>query len=64
MTTTISIPQELGEQITRTAQTLGVSQSNLLAVAIREYIFARELDARAELAGIESIRELTKNDTW
>lgn len=64
MTTTISIPQKLNAKVTRTAKSMGVSQSWLFTAAVREYLTARELDARVELAGIKSIRELTKNDTW
>jgi metal-responsive CopG/Arc/MetJ family transcriptional regulator len=64
MTTTISIPQELGNKVTQVAESLGISQSKLFIAAIQEYLLAREFDARIEIAGIESIRDLTKNDTW
>jgi metal-responsive CopG/Arc/MetJ family transcriptional regulator len=64
MTTTISMPQKLGNKVTRAAASMGISESKLFVAAVQEYLLAREFDARIESAGIESIRELTKNDTW
>jgi metal-responsive CopG/Arc/MetJ family transcriptional regulator len=64
MTTTISMPQKLSNKVTRVAESMGISESKLFVAAMQEYLLAREFDARIELAGIESIRELTKDDTW
>jgi len=83
MTTTISMPQKLCEQVAQTAQSIGVSQRRFLIAAIQEYLNAYkanairnsvnnvyknyapdEFELRLQAAGIESIRELTKNDTW
>lgn len=80
MKTAISIPDKLFTDAEITAKQLGLARSQLYVRAIKEFIEHHNKDkiteklnvlysnvvAENELfdAGIESIREATKNDTW
>ena len=80
MKTAISIPDNLFTEAEITAKQLGLARSQLYVRAIKEFIEHHNKDkiteklnilysdavAEYELidAGIESIREATKNDTW
>ena len=80
MKTAISIPDTLFTDAEITAKQLGLARSQLYVRAIKEFIEHHNKDkiteklnmlysntvAENELldAGIESIREATKNDTW
>ena len=80
MKTAISIPDNLFTDAEITAKQLGLARSQLYVRAIKEFIEHHNKDkiteklnkiysnaaAENELsdAGIESIREATKNDTW
>ncbi|WP_319560114.1 ChpI protein [Marispirochaeta sp.] len=80
MKTAISIPDNLFSDAEITAKQLGLARSQLYVRAIKEFIEHHNKDkiteqlnmlytnavAENELldAGIESIREATKNDTW
>lgn len=80
MKTAISIPDNLFTDAEITAKQLGLARSQLYVKAIKEFIEHHNKDkiteklnklhsnavAENELldAGIESMREATKNDTW
>ena len=80
MKTAISIPDNLFADAEITAKQLGLARSQLYVRAIKEFIEHHNKDkiteklnvlysnivAEDELfdAGIETIREATKNDTW
>jgi len=80
MKTAISIPDSLFEDAEITARQLGLARSQLYVKAIREFIEHHNKDRITEKlnslyssennrneisdAGIESLREATKNDSW
>ena len=80
MKTAISIPDNLFTDAEITAKQLGLARSQLYVRAIKEFIEHHNKDKITEKlnilysnvvaendlldAGIESIREATKNDTW
>lgn len=80
MKTAISIPDDLFYAAEETAAELGIPRSQLVARALKEYISKHHHDhiteqlnrvyekiagnEKNEDAGIETLRKLTKNDTW
>jgi metal-responsive CopG/Arc/MetJ family transcriptional regulator len=80
MKTAISIPDNLFTDAEITAKQLGLARSQLYVRAIKEFVEHHNKDKITEKlnilysnvvaendlldAGIESIRETTKNDTW
>jgi metal-responsive CopG/Arc/MetJ family transcriptional regulator len=79
MKTAISLPDTLFREAEDMAARLGIARSRLFARAVEEFIARHEqetiterLDAvydtvaatPAPRAGLESLRELTKDDTW
>jgi hypothetical protein len=79
MKTAISIPDFLYAEVNRTAEAQNIPRSKLFTKAIEEYLHNHKQDTvtqrlntvyeklemqRSSEAGLEAIRELTKNDTW
>ena len=80
MKTAISLPDKLFQEAERTAQSMGLPRSQLFARALEEFIEHHKKENVTEKlnqiysknnlpifddrAGIEAIRELTKNDSW
>jgi metal-responsive CopG/Arc/MetJ family transcriptional regulator len=78
MKTAVSIPDNLFRQSEETARELGIPRSQLVARALEEFIYRHKTDHLVERlnavygnsesseldASVESLRELTKHDTW
>ena len=80
MKTAVSLPDKLYQEAERTAQSMGLPRSQLFAKALEEFIEHHKTENVTEKlnqiysqtnvpiyddrTGIESLRELTKNDTW
>ena len=80
MKTAISIPDSLFNDAEITAKQLGLARSQLYAEALKEFIARHNKDKITEIldsiysrqtnaedisdAGIEALREATKNDSW
>ena len=57
MKTAVSLPDRLYEEAEKTAQAIGIPRSQLFAKALEEF-------EDISNAGLESLRKLTRNDTW
>jgi metal-responsive CopG/Arc/MetJ family transcriptional regulator len=80
MKTAVSLPERLYKDAEKAAKSMGIPRSQLFAKALEEYISHHKRDrvteklneiyknstieSNIEEAGLESIRELTKNDAW
>ena len=79
MKTAISIPDFLYAEVSRTAKAQNIPRSKLFTKAIEEYLHNHKQDTvtqrlnavyekleiqQSSEAGLETIRKLTKNDTW
>jgi len=79
MKTAISLPDKLYQEAERTAQSMGLPRSQLFAKALEEFIehhkrenvteklnqvYSKISENYNDNIGIETLRELTKNDSW
>jgi len=80
MKTAVSLPERLYKDAEKAAKSMGIPRSQLFAKALEEYISHHKRDevteklneiykndnieSNIEETGLESIRELTKNDAW
>jgi len=80
MKTAVSIPDDVYEQAERTARQLGVPRSRLITQALREFLRNHEAsqvtqrlnevieetrpDETMDNVSVESLRQLTRDDTW
>jgi metal-responsive CopG/Arc/MetJ family transcriptional regulator len=78
MKTAVSIPEDIYKEAEKTAQELGIPRSRLYSRALKEFIRRHKTDNLVERlnavygnqeqqsldASVESLRELTKHDSW
>ena len=80
MKTAVSLPERLYKDAEKAAKSMGIPRSQLFAKALEEYISHHKRDkvteklneiykksnieSNIEETGLESIRDLTKNDAW